>query len=417
VSEQLLQSGDDAREPPGSVPSGTEKRRPGARGLGRVYRRGPFYWVQFSWHGTLYRESSHSPIRARAVALLRRRQAEMGRGTFVGIDAEKVTFEDLCSALGSDYAAHGRVSFDSVERSLAHLREMFAGWRAVDITRGAVDVYIAKRLQEKAARATVRKEVTALSRAFNLLVQAGRLATRPCFTRLEVENTRTVSFTGEEFSRLLDVLKHGRRATAMHAALRPHPELVGPVLFAAVTGWRMTSDVLPLRWAQVDLAAGTVTRWSRGTSKAPAHVVFPIDAVPELKATLERQREATTTLEQGMLAMVPFVFHRGGRPIKNLRTTWALACAHAGVAGRWPHDLRRTSARTLRALGMSDRDIAELCGWTTVQMVSRYLGRDPGGVAERLRRKVSEASARSEAGVKSRSSTKEAQIARELPVA
>ena len=44
---------------------------------------------------------------------------------------------------------------------------------------------------------------------------------------------------------------------------------------------------------------------------------------------------------------------------------------------------------------MSDRDVAELCGWQTVQMVSRYLGRDPGGVAERLRRKVSEASGRS----------------------
>jgi hypothetical protein len=43
---------------------------------------------------------------------------------------------------------------------------------------------------------------------------------------------------------------------------------------------------------------------------------------------------------------------------------------------------------------MSDRDIAELCGWQTIDMVSRYLGRDPAGVADRLRRKVSEASPR-----------------------
>jgi hypothetical protein len=34
---------------------------------------------------------------------------------------------------------------------------------------------------------------------------------------------------------------------------------------------------------------------------------------------------------------------------------------------------------------MSDRDIAELCGWDTVEMVTRSLGLDPAGVADRLR--------------------------------
>jgi integrase len=318
----------------------------------------------------------------------------MGAGTFIGADAEKVSFEDLSAMIENDYAAHARVSLDGLKRSLSHLREMFAGWRAVDITRDKVDAYIARRLKEDAARATVRKELAALSRAFNLAVQAGRLATRPYFTRLKVANTRTTSFTQQELDRVLDVLMRGRPATAKDPALRPHPDLVPPILFAAITGWRMASDVLALRWAQVDLAAGTVTRWSRGTSKAPAHIVFPIDAVPELKAMLDRQREATTALERQTSTVVPIVFHRRGRPIKNFRTAWTRACARAALAGRWPHDLRRTSARSLRAFGMSDRDIAELCGWQTIDMVSRYLGRDPAGVADRLRRKVSEASPR-----------------------
>ena len=59
---------------------------------------------------------------------------------------------------------------------------------------------------------------------------------------------------------------------------------------------------------------------------------------------------------------------------------------------RWPHDLRRTAARRLRALGLGDRDIAEPCGWKTVQMVGRYLGPDPHGAAERLRLRLDEAS-------------------------
>jgi len=43
---------------------------------------------------------------------------------------------------------------------------------------------------------------------------------------------------------------------------------------------------------------------------------------------------------------------------------------------------------------MSDRDIAEACGWETIAMVTRYLGKDPGGVAERLRARVAEAGSR-----------------------
>jgi len=53
------------------------------------------------------------------------------------------------------------------------------------------------------------------------------------------------------------------------------------------------------------------------------------------------------------------------------------------------------AARRLRALGMSDRDIAELCGWRTVAMVQRYLGRDPKGVADRLRARLAESGGRS----------------------
>ena len=69
---------------------------------------------------------------------------------------------------------------------------------------------------------------------------------------------------------------------------------------------------------------------------------------------------------------------------------WKAACRRAGLPDRVPHDLRRTAARSLRALGMSDRDIAEMCGWETQEMLTRYLGRDPSGVAERLRLRLAE---------------------------
>ena len=169
----------------------------------------------------------------------------------------------------------------------------------------------------------------------------------------------------------LSLLTHGAPAIKDEPALEPQSDLAPPVAFAGWTGWRMKSDVFTLRWDQVDFEAGTVTRWSRGTSKAPRGIA------------------------------VEYVFHRNGKPIHDFYAAWRAACKRAKVAGRVPHDLRRTAARRMRALGMSDRDIAELCGWETIEMVTRYLGRDPAGVADRLRLRLAEAAARARAGSRS----------------
>jgi integrase len=156
----------------------------------------------------------------------------------------------------------------------------------------------------------------------------------------------------------------------------------------------LTAGRTKLQSTPLGVSSG-VTRWSRGTSKAHEHVVSPIDAGPDLKALLERQREATSALERATGTIIPLVFHRQGRPIRSLHAAWTAACRRAGIPHLVPHDLRRTAARSLRALGMSDRDIAELVGWRTTAMVARYLGRDPAGVAERLRRRVAESASRS----------------------
>jgi len=110
---------------------------------------------------------------------------------------------------------------------------------------------------------------------------------------LKIENTRTMAFTDDELNLVLEVLQNGRPATAMRPAVRPAPHLIAPIVFASWTGWRIPSDVLTLKWSQVDLDAGEVTRWSRGTSKAHESIVFPVNAIPELEAVLAEQREHT----------------------------------------------------------------------------------------------------------------------------
>jgi hypothetical protein len=50
----------------------------------------------------------------------------------------------------------------------------------------------------------------------------------------------------------VDVMMNGRPATAKDSAVKAHPDLVPPILFAAMTGWRMRSEVLKLTWRLVD---------------------------------------------------------------------------------------------------------------------------------------------------------------------
>ena len=120
------------------------------RGLGRVFRRGTVWWVQYSFRGEQHRESSNSTVRARAVNLLKRRLAEMGHGRLVGPQAERLTFGDLSRMVVEDYQINARKSAPPLGR----LAEYFPEYtRALDITADVVKRYIQKRMADGAAAA------------------------------------------------------------------------------------------------------------------------------------------------------------------------------------------------------------------------------------------------------------------------
>lgn len=83
------------------------------------------------------------------------------------------------------------------------------------------------------SNAEINRELTLLKRMFVLSIQTGRLLHRPHIPLLEERNTRKGFFELEAFA---SVLAH------LPAALRPAIE------FPFITGWRITSEVLPLQW-------------------------------------------------------------------------------------------------------------------------------------------------------------------------
>ena len=68
--------------------------------------------------------------------------------------------------------------------------------------------------------------------------------------------------------------------------------------------------------------------------------------------------------------IVPWLFHRSGRPIADFRKAWATACAAAGVPGALFHDLRRTFCHDAAEAG---NDYKTIMDWTGHKKMSTFL--------------------------------------------
>ena len=324
------------------------------RGTGRLYQRGGTWWVQFRHMGRLYRESSGSSRQSKAVKLLNRRLGEIGQGRLVGPDVERTSFEDLAEMLFDDYRVNGRKSLDRAERSVKHLRGFFDHARVVDITSDRLSSYIRSRMAV-AKPATIRLELAALKRMITLGLRAGKVAHRPFFPSLAVQNARVGFFERRE----------------LQAVLAELPADVGALVqFLALTGWRL-SEAKSLRWTQVD-SVGGVVRLEVGSTKSGAGRIFPFAALPALATLIRTQREKTSELEREQGRLIPFVFHRRGEPIRSFHHAWRGACARVGVPGRLVHDLRRTAARDLVRSGVPERTAMALLGHKTRSIFDRY---------------------------------------------
>lgn len=328
-----------------------------ARGFGGIYRRAgsQFWWVQYSFRGVVHRESSGSTARAEALKLLRRRLEEMGRGRLIGADAERTSFEDLAEIVLTNYRVTGRKSTRRAEQAVNRLRDFFGFSRALEITGDRADAYVRARQTAGAKPSTMRYELAILKRGFTLALQAGKLTHRPAFPSLEVRNVRTGFFEEPE----------------CRAVLARLDDDVQPVVeFAYLTGWRR-GEILPLEWRQVDFTAGVV-RLEPGTTKNDEGRTFPFDVLPALGELLRRQRERTTAVERATGRIIPWVFHRDGRPIKAFDRAWEKACAAAGLAGKLFHDFRRTAVRNLERAGVPRSVAMKLTGHKTESVYRRY---------------------------------------------
>jgi integrase len=319
-----------------------------------LLRESAVWWVKYRANGKTLKESSESTKESDAKKLLRQREGAVIEGRVVIPRADRVTVGVLLDELKQEYETNERRSVERLGFSLARLRPFFGHFRAVRLTSADVTRYKAARQAEGVANATINRELAALKRALSLAHKAERITRAPYIAMLEEHNVRTGFFERGQFE-------------AVRARL---PEYLRPVVtFAYLTGWRTKSEILPLEWRQIDFKAGTVCLDS-GTTKNGEGRTFVM--TPELRACLEAQRTLTEEVQKRTKQIIPSVFHRNGKPIKDYRSAWQTACEAAGVPGRIPHDFRRTAVRNLERAGVSRSVAMKLTGHKSEAVYQRY---------------------------------------------
>jgi len=253
-----------------------------------------------------------------------------------------------------DYQDNARRSLERVEDALRHLRGFFGSVYAVEITSDRIASYISWRQGQGAASATINRELAALRRAFQLAQKAAMVAFRPEIWTLHEEMQRKGFFEADQCRAVLENL----------------PEYLKPVIQTAyITGWRIKSEILSRQKQHLDLQSGFL-RLEREETSSEEERKFPL--TPGMRELLVRQLEEVDELERKTGRIIPWLFHHNGKPIKDFRKAWALACQRAGILGKVPHDFRRTAVRNLERAGIPRSAAMAMVGHRTESIYQRY---------------------------------------------
>lgn len=335
---------------------------------GRVYERpkgsGNWWIAYYNGRGDEHREPAAKILgkprgtatEADAHRALKRRYQEILGGRFVGLQAERVTVQELLDAyrdhclLRGCKVVHQRQLADgsTVYRGrlvscLAHVAAAFGDEPAVNITAARIDRWVADMLAATIPPGSAKVYVAYLRAALMLAKRQGRLLAVPYVPTIEVRDARQGFVEADEFARIVAAL--------------PDP-INDAAEFAYLTGWRKM-EILGLQWSMIDRTGGVVRL--PDSKNGEGRVVPLAGAVGELVEKRWKLR-----------ALTPWVFHAAGQRVRWINQQWNRACREAHVPGRLFHDLRRSAIRNMEAAGVPRSAAMRISGHKTEAMYRRY---------------------------------------------
>jgi len=265
----------------------SNKRR--EKGKGSIYKRegSPVWWIKYHRHGRPFRESTGTNDYRKAAQRLNARLAEIHQGNFMGPQLERTKVDELALMFLRDYRINGRRSVDDADaRWKHHLKPFFGGMRAIDVTSEQLARYVDKRQQERAANATINRELSALKRMFRLGQQStpAKVIRLPKFPKLAENNIRKGFLEDGQYRKLIEYC--------------PDLWFRSLVECGRTYGWRI-SELLSMKVSQVDVSQ-RVIRLEPGTTKnRDGREVLMTDEVCKLLSALVHGKSPEEPFSQG----------------------------------------------------------------------------------------------------------------------
>jgi hypothetical protein len=162
----------------------------GKKSLGRVYQRNGWQWLDYQTLLGRVQESAHTKDRAQALDLLGKKIGDVNSGKIAG--PNRVTVNNLLGGLLAEYERENRATLYDLEcRTKKHLGRLLGPMRASEVTPLTIGNYVKKRLKERAAPATVKRELANLKRAFQIGVLNEIIHRVPAFPKVAKGLTRS----------------------------------------------------------------------------------------------------------------------------------------------------------------------------------------------------------------------------------
>jgi integrase len=258
---------------------------------------------------------------------------------------QQVTFDDLCDEyLKYSKTNKAKRSHERDILSVKHLLDVFSNTPADEITAHDVEIYKNRR-RNIVKPATVNRELSCIKHMYTKAVQWGFVKNNPlrCVMKFKEPPGRVRYLVRDEIKTLI-------------ACCADH---LKPIVAMALTTGMRKSEILNLRWSDVDMDNRLITIRKTKNNRMK---ILPINRI--LHNTLNKL---------GPRKDSSYIFtNKDGKPFKQVHRGFKAALRRAGIKDFRFHDLRHTFASHLVMRGVDIRTVQELLGHKNIMMTMRY---------------------------------------------
>jgi len=325
-----------------------------------IFQKGNNWYIDYYVKGRRKRKKiGHS--KKLALQVLSDVHLKIAKGEYLGIfDEKKIPFEEYAKQyLDFSKANKAWSTYQRRDRhSVANLVSFFKGKYLFELTPEMIEKYKAARL-EKVSPASVNRELACLKHMYTKAIEWGYVKLNPAkgVKRLKEPPGRLRYLNPEEAGRLLEVCSGHLK----------------PIIVTALNTGMRKSEILSLKWSQVDLKNRKVTVINAKNNESR---VIPINQ------TLYQELLALSQNPRG-----EYVFsERNGRPFKDTKTAFLSAIKKVGIKDFRFHDLRHTFGSHLVMQGVDLKTVQQVMGHKDIKMTMRYSHLSPEYVQEAMER-------------------------------